>query len=351
MSKTEHDRDESPSTPLDETRSLPGDEILLLESLEPLTSNEKPLDTAPSNPGEQTLQRESLNPPVSQRTTTDNSSRESQSNPNSNHEMDNNKFNTLKRLTEAQQNEINLLRAKSEANEKPPLTIRSSECETRDLLKKVKFAGKHFSFFKIKFKNICQLRHIWDIITGEEAPPNDGAPEVEVFQYEDRISVARSYLQTCLSNEIFELVREDSTPAEMWNTLVANNETKGWSNTIYALRRLGHMRYDPKTYMMKHINLVRSTIRQLNDMVKTINEQQTVEWILMPLPDSGPDNYNTFMNHLKPTPDHKVTLKTLMGALLNEKKNAESVVVIAVKIGTSDTITSTDTRTTEAQHD
>ncbi|KAG9399288.1 hypothetical protein AC1031_012242 [Aphanomyces cochlioides] len=237
MSKTEHDRGESPSTPLDETRSLPGDEILLLESLEPLTSNEKPLDTAPSATGEQTLQRESLNPPVSTRTTTDNPSRESQSNPNSNHEMDNNKFNTLKRLIEAQQNEINLLRAKSVANEKPPLTIRSSESEAKDLLKKVKFAGKHFSSFKIKFKNICQLRHIWDIIT-EEAPPNDDAPEVEVFQYEDRINVARSYLQTCLSNEAFELVREDSTPAEMWNTLVANYETKEWSNTIYALRRL-----------------------------------------------------------------------------------------------------------------
>ncbi|KAH9076879.1 hypothetical protein Ae201684P_010810 [Aphanomyces euteiches] len=71
---------------------------------------------------------------------------------------------------------------------------------------------------------------------------------------------------------------------------------------------------------MKHINLVRSTIRELNDMGKTINEQETVEWILMSLPDSGPDNYNTFMNHLKPTPDHKVTLKTLMGALLNKEE-------------------------------
>ncbi|RHY47198.1 hypothetical protein DYB30_011888 [Aphanomyces astaci] len=118
----------------------------------------------------------------------------------------------------------------------------------------------------------------------------------------------------CLSNEVFELDPGEQAPAEIWNTLVVNFETK--SNTIYGLRRLGQMRYDPKSDMMKHITQVRSTIRDLNDMGKGISEQETIEWILISLPDVGPNNYNTFMNHLKPTPDHKVTLKALIRALL-----------------------------------
>ncbi|CAK4304621.1 unnamed protein product, partial [Aphanomyces euteiches] len=57
--------------------------------------------------------------------------------------------------------------------------------------------------------------------------------------------------------------------------------------------------------MLKHISKVRSTIRELHDMGKTINEQETVEWILISLPDSGPENFNAFINHLKPTPQQE----------------------------------------------
>ncbi|KAH9151929.1 hypothetical protein AeRB84_005572 [Aphanomyces euteiches] len=72
--------------------------------------------------------------------------------------------------------------------------------------------------------------------------------------------------------------------------------------------------------MLKHISKVRSTIRELHDMGKTINEQETVEWIMISLPDSGPENFNAFINHLKPTPQQEVRLKTLISALLNEEE-------------------------------
>ncbi|RHY22600.1 hypothetical protein DYB32_009452, partial [Aphanomyces invadans] len=233
-----------------------------------------------------------------------------------------NAYDKLKRLIDAQQAEINALRANSASTalNKPTQRLGSGESEAKDLLKKVKFSGKHFSAFKLKFQNICQLRHIWDIIVGKEATPGPDAPEVETFHYDDKVNIARSYLQTCLSDEVFELVREDESPAEMWKTLIANYETKEWSNTIYTLRRLGQLRYEPKSDMMRHIGRVRSTIRELNDMGKVIDETETVEWILMSLPDSGPDNFNNFLNHLKPTPDHKVTLKSLISALLNEEE-------------------------------
>ncbi|KAH9089739.1 hypothetical protein LEN26_019098 [Aphanomyces euteiches] len=116
------------------------------------------------------------------------------------------------------------------------------------------------------------------------------------------------------------MVREDETPAEMWKTLISNYETKEWSNTIYVLRRLCQLRYEPKADMLKHISKVRSTVRELNDMGKTINEQETVEWILISLPDSGPEKFNAFINHLKPTPQQEVRLKTLISALLNEEE-------------------------------
>ena len=72
--------------------------------------------------------------------------------------------------------------------------------------------------------------------------------------------------------------------------------------------------------MLKHINKVRSIIRNLNDMGKRITEQETVEWLLISLPDSGPNDFNSYINHLKPTPNTEVSLKTLTSALLNEEE-------------------------------
>ncbi|RQM20006.1 hypothetical protein B5M09_012057, partial [Aphanomyces astaci] len=44
------------------------------------------------------------------------------------------------------------------------------------------------------------------------------------------------------------------------------------------------------------------------------------KWQLISLPDSGPDNYKSFINHLKPTPGHAVKRKALTSALLNEEE-------------------------------
>ncbi|KAH9167555.1 hypothetical protein AeNC1_018132, partial [Aphanomyces euteiches] len=222
-------------------------------------------------------------------------------------------------MLESQRDEIKQLQQQS-AEKSRALPTRSTESEAKDLLRKVKFNGKYFSAFKIKFQNICQLRHIWDVILGTELPPSTNSTEDEILEYEDKVNLAKSYLQTSLSNDVFDMIREDDTPAEMWKTLIVNFETREWSDTIYVLRRLCNLRYEPKMDMLKHIGKVRATIRELNDMGKTISEHETVEWILISLPDSGPDNYTSFINHLKPTPQHEIKLKTLISALLNEEE-------------------------------
>ncbi|KAH9107495.1 hypothetical protein AeMF1_017174 [Aphanomyces euteiches] len=135
----------------------------------------------------------------------------------------------------------------------------------------------------------------------------------------------------------------------MWKTLIANYETKEWSNTIYVLRRLCQLRYEPRTDMLKHITKVRSTIRELNDMGKTITEQETVEWILITLPDSGPDNFNAFINHLKPTPQQEVKLKTLIIVPYSMKRRSEASELECVARTVKRLWTSNATRLTRLQ--
>ncbi|CAK4666531.1 unnamed protein product [Aphanomyces euteiches] len=55
-------------------------------------------------------------------------------------------------------------------------------------------------------------------------------------------------------------------------------------------------------------------------MGKKISEGETVEWILVTLPNDGPDNFNAFINYLKPTPNQEISLKALISALLNEEE-------------------------------
>ncbi|RHY02199.1 hypothetical protein DYB36_008604 [Aphanomyces astaci] len=128
----------------------------------------------------------------------------------------------LKLMVLAQKQEIDDLQPTESAK---PNGLRAVKTEAKDVLRKVKFNGKHFSAFKVKFQNVCQLRHIWDIIDGSYVLPDDAA-EVEAFEYEDKANLDKSYLQTSLSNEVFDMIREDSTPAEMWRTLVSSYETK-----------------------------------------------------------------------------------------------------------------------------
>ncbi|RHZ03583.1 hypothetical protein DYB37_013139, partial [Aphanomyces astaci] len=155
----------------------------------------------------------------------------------------------LKLMLLAQKQEINDLRAQPTEPAKPN-GLRSVESDAKDLLRKVKFNGKYFSAFKVKFQDVCQLRHIWDIIDGSYVLPDDAA-EVKAFAY------------------------EDSAPAEMWRTLVSNYETKEWSNTICVLR------YDPKT----DITRVRATIRELVDMGKAMTKSEVVEWLAKGIED------------------------------------------------------------------
>ncbi|CAK4175447.1 unnamed protein product [Aphanomyces euteiches] len=56
-----------------------------------------------------------------------------------------------------------------------------------------------------------------------------------------------------------------------------NYEKKEWLKTIYVLRRLCELKYDPKMDMLKHITKTRAIIRDLNDMGKKISESDTVE--------------------------------------------------------------------------
>ncbi|CAK4104955.1 unnamed protein product, partial [Aphanomyces euteiches] len=133
---------------------------------------------------------------------------------------------------------------------------------------------------------VYRLRHIWGIISGTETL-DDSATQQQLAEFSDKANLAKSYLQTSLSDEVFDMVREDKTPAEMWQTLIDNYEKKEWSNTIYVLRRLCELKYDTKYDMLKHITKTRAIIRDLNDM---------------------------------PTPNQEIGLKTLISALLNEEE-------------------------------
>ncbi|CAK4161539.1 unnamed protein product [Aphanomyces euteiches] len=128
----------------------------------------------------------------------------------------------LKRLLDQQKKDIELMRAQSGAAKSASTT---TEAEAKDLLRKVRFDGKNFSTFKAKFQGVCQLRHIWGIISGSDTL-NENATQQQVAEFSDKANLARSYLQTSLSVEVFDMIREDKTPAEMWQTLIDNYEKK-----------------------------------------------------------------------------------------------------------------------------
>jgi hypothetical protein len=224
----------------------------------------------------------------------------------------------LKAMVQTQKFELEELRIKATA----PTDVKSkgAESEAKDLLRKIRFDGSHFSSFKVKFLNVCRLRHVTEILERTEAPPHPDAAEVEAFAYDDRVNIAKLYLQAVLTDEVFDLVRDDDHPAEMWKSLVSHYETKEWSNKIYTQRRLYRLEYDAGLPMMKHISKIKAMVRELTEMGKTFTEQDTVDLIFTSLPDAGPDNWNSIINNLRPSPNHEVKLKTVVSTLLDEEE-------------------------------
>lgn len=221
----------------------------------------------------------------------------------------------------SERNKINEL-IQSQVSQKPTETQVFTNVfgnEAKDLLKKVKFNGSNFSTFKSKFKTICQLRKVWTILTGEETVETCKT-EQEKFMFQQRSDLVKAYLETSLTNDIFDLIREDESPAEMWATLVSTYEKKEWSNTIYVMKKLCSFKYFPKVRMIQHINSIRKIIRELKDMGKEISEAETIEWILISLPDKGPDDFSSFISTLKPSPTTPLTLKYVVQALLMEEE-------------------------------
>ncbi|CAK4092016.1 unnamed protein product, partial [Aphanomyces euteiches] len=135
----------------------------------------KQSNAAPSAIGEQTSLGESLNPPALDGSEETTPLRE----PSTDTPPD--ALATLKAMIEAQYEEIKLLKIQTLDASKPSVQ-RSTELEAKDLLRKVRF---NFSSFKIKFQNICQLRHIWDVIQGTETVP-DTANESQILEFEDK---------------------------------------------------------------------------------------------------------------------------------------------------------------------
>ena len=135
-------------------------------------------------------------------------------------------------MLEAQQREIEALRNRSHESTRSQ-QAKSTESEAKDLLHKVKFSGKYLSAFKVKFQNICQLRHIWDVIQGTEVLSEFPAQNQQV-EHQDKINLAKSYLQTSLSNEVFDMIQEDPSPSDMWNTLLKTTKRKsGQTPSMY----------------------------------------------------------------------------------------------------------------------
>jgi len=122
-------------------------------------------------------------------------------------------------MLEAQQREIEALRNRSHESTQP------TELEAKHLLRKAKFSGKYFSAFKVKFQNMCQLRHIWDVIQGTKVLPEFPTLNQQI-EHQDKINLAKSYLQTSLSNEVFDMIQEDPSPSDMWNTLLKTTKRK-----------------------------------------------------------------------------------------------------------------------------
>ncbi|CAK4671782.1 hypothetical protein LEN26_016063 [Aphanomyces euteiches] len=126
-------------------------------------------------------------------------------------EIMSNELGELKCLLDHQEQETKLMRAQPNATKS---TSTATETEAKDLLRKVRFDGKNFSTFKANFEGVCRLRYIWFIISGTETL-DDSATQEQLAEFSDKKNLAKSYLQTSVSDVVFDMVRKDMTPAEM----------------------------------------------------------------------------------------------------------------------------------------
>ncbi|XP_047988496.1 uncharacterized protein LOC125228091 [Leguminivora glycinivorella] len=184
-------------------------------------------------------------------------------------------------------------------------------------IEKLRDASNYFSW-KFTTKNILILEGLWNAVEGRET---DG----------DRQNRALARICLSLNKDLYQYVRNCTTPADAWSKLKDAFEDKGLYRRVLLLRKLHRIQFSEHSSMASYIDSIITIVQQLEDIGRTIEDAEVAEILLSGLPAE----YDTVVSSLSTAAvGQTVKSEVIKSRLLQEfsrKSSIESTAAFVTK--------------------
>lgn len=159
-----------------------------------------------------------------------------------------------------------------------------------------------YNCWKFQMRMALTLEGLWDCVLGTDEDPTRGH---------------RALARICLAVKpcCVQYIRNATTAKEAWNNLEKTFEDKGLFRRVVLLRKLHHMSYTEFKSMAEYIDAVMTTVQQLADIGRTVDDKEVAELLLSGLPQE----YDTLVSGLEALNlQDNLTSETVRARLLQE---------------------------------
>lgn len=172
--------------------------------------------------------------------------------------------------------------------------------------------SSNYHTWKFSMKNLLLLEGLWDLIEGEpNADPNGNR---------ERKTLARICLS--IKTSLYQYVWNATTAKEAWNKLSDVFQDKGLFRRVLLLRKLHKIHYNDYNCMTSYIEAIITTVQQLSDIGKTVDDEEVAEILLSGLPAE----YDSVVSNLSTaTVTTKISSELVRARLLQEFSRRSSL--------------------------
>ena len=176
----------------------------------------------------------------------------------------------------------------------------------------VQLDGGNYPTWKIQCKMALMKEHLWGIVSGTEAAPED--PEA-ARKFQQRRERALAIVVLAVEPSLLYLLGEPEDPKVVWNTLQGQFQRKTWANKLSLRRKLYNTRLEAGGSVKDHIRDLTEIFNEMAVVGDPVEEDDRVVHLLASLPE----DYNMLVTALEAS-EKVPAMETVTERLLHEER-------------------------------
>ena len=179
--------------------------------------------------------------------------------------------------------------------------------------------GMNFQMWKFCIQTILGVHHIWGVVSGDDAKPDQATHPTEYEEWLTKDKEAHVQITLTLKDEPLSRVLYSTTSAEVWRKLSERYEGRGKQSIAYLISELFRNTLSDDTSMETQLN----SMQQMANVLKMIGQPLDDSLVAIAMVISLPTSYLTLRTILMAA-DNQLTTDIVINQVLIEEKLKKS---------------------------